>query len=122
MVRTAYDSDPEVRERSGAAESARRAAPPTGRACVQVAVDGPGDVLNRPDPICHGRVVLGQNDDHVAAATTGEAADAVDTPAVGGAGQPAVLHVHYHPGGRPGRDAPSLRGDDAGHQSERVPA
>src|ERR1700719_3537129 len=71
-----------------------------GQARVQVAVDDPGDVLNRPDPVCHGRVVLGENDDHVVAATTGKAADAVDTPAVGGTGQPAVLHVHYHPGGR----------------------
>jgi len=51
---------------------------------LQVAVDHPGDRLDGSDPVGHARVVLSQYHDAVAAAVAGEAADAVNAPAVRG--------------------------------------
>src|SRR6202020_2277272 len=65
--------------------------PERGRGRVELAVDHLGDLLDRGDPVRHRRVVLGEGDDEVAAVVAGEAADAVDPPAVGGQRQPAVL-------------------------------
>ena len=78
----------------------------------QGAVDHGGDPLNQGDPVRHGRVVLAQHDDLVDAFVTGESADAVDHPELR-VGQPAVLHVHGHPGPGARRHAPALRRDDA---------
>lgn len=51
-------------------------------------------------------------------ARTADDADAVHAPAVGGAGQPAVLEVDPHRAGRAGGDAPRLARDDPAHQGE----
>ena len=98
-----------------------------GRAGVKVPVDHLGDRLDGPDPIGHGRVVLGQHHDAVPAAavfirTAGEAADAVDPPAIRGQRQPAVLDVHDQAPRRPGRHTPALGSNDVRHQGERVVA
>src|ERR1039457_3929031 len=80
-----------------------------GRCCggVEVVVDRLGDRLDGGDPVGHGRVVLGQHEDAVTAAVAGEAAGAVDAPAVGGKGQPAVLDVHGEAGRGAGRETPA---------------
>ena len=87
---------------------------------VQVAVDHRGDGLDRVNPVGHARVVLRQHDDAVAAATAGEAADAVHTPAMCEQGQLAVLHVDGETARCAGWDAPALRRDDLAHQAQRV--
>ena len=89
---------------------------------VQVAVDRPGDGVDRGDPVAECRVVVREDHDAVATAPAGEAADAVHVPAMGGVGQPAVLHVHGEPGWRARRGTPPLGADDLCHQPERVAA
>src|SRR6266851_5167663 len=122
-----------ARECPAALGCARRASPTTGlagmtgrddrcRGGAEVVVDRPGDRLDGGDAVGHGRVVLGQHDDAVAAAVAGEAADAVDAPAVRGAGQPAVLDMCDQAGWRADRDTPALGGDDLGHQAQRAVA